>query len=59
MAIPGVDIVVGTQDRTKMLDYIEQFKQERKPINGVGNIMKIVFMKNWMFQPLLIEHVHH
>ncbi|PLS15182.1 tRNA (N(6)-L-threonylcarbamoyladenosine(37)-C(2))-methylthiotransferase MtaB [Bacillus sp. M6-12] len=40
MAIPGVDIVVGTQDRTKMLGYIEQFKQERQPINGVGNIMK-------------------
>jgi threonylcarbamoyladenosine tRNA methylthiotransferase MtaB len=40
MAIPGVDIVVGTQDRVKMLQYIEQFKQERQPINGVGNIMK-------------------
>ncbi len=40
MAIPGVDIVVGTQDRVKMLDYIEQFKRERAPINGVGNIMK-------------------
>ncbi|KMY50853.1 tRNA (N(6)-L-threonylcarbamoyladenosine(37)-C(2))-methylthiotransferase MtaB [Peribacillus loiseleuriae] len=40
MAIPGVDIVVGTQDRTKMLGYIEQYKQERQPINGVGNIMK-------------------
>lgn len=40
MAIPGVDIVVGTQDRVKMLDYIEQYKQERQPINGVGNIMK-------------------
>lgn len=40
MAIPGVDIVVGTQDRTKMLGYIEQFKTERQPINGVGNIMK-------------------
>ncbi|MBS4217100.1 tRNA (N(6)-L-threonylcarbamoyladenosine(37)-C(2))-methylthiotransferase MtaB [Bacillus sp. FJAT-49711] len=40
MAIPGVDIVVGTQDRVKMLDYIEQFKEERQPINGVGNIMK-------------------
>jgi threonylcarbamoyladenosine tRNA methylthiotransferase MtaB len=40
MAIPGVDIVVGTQDRTKMLRYIEQFKREREPINGVGNIMK-------------------
>ena len=40
MAIPGVDVVVGTQDRVKMLEYIEQFKQERQPINGVGNIMK-------------------
>ncbi len=40
MAIPGVDIVVGTQDRVKMLDYIEEFKQKREPINGVGNIMK-------------------
>lgn len=40
MAIPGVDIVVGTQDRVKMLEYIEQYKEERQPINGVGNIMK-------------------
>lgn len=40
MAIPGVDIVVGTQDRVKLLDYIEQFKVEREPINAVGNIMK-------------------
>lgn len=40
MAIPGVDVVVGTQDRVKMLDYIDQFKQERQPINAVGNIMK-------------------
>ncbi len=40
MAIPGVDVVVGTQDRIKMLEYIEQYKQERQPINGVGNIMK-------------------
>ncbi|WNF37711.1 tRNA (N(6)-L-threonylcarbamoyladenosine(37)-C(2))-methylthiotransferase MtaB [Bacillaceae bacterium IKA-2] len=38
--IPGVDIVVGTQDRTRLLEYIERFKQERLPINGVGNIMK-------------------
>lgn len=40
MAIPGVDIVVGTQDREKMLGYIEQYKTEREPINGVSNIMK-------------------
>ncbi|KOO52232.1 tRNA (N(6)-L-threonylcarbamoyladenosine(37)-C(2))-methylthiotransferase MtaB [Viridibacillus arvi] len=40
MAIPGVDIVVGTQDRTKMIGYIEQYKNERQPINAVRNIMK-------------------
>ncbi|PKG24511.1 tRNA (N(6)-L-threonylcarbamoyladenosine(37)-C(2))-methylthiotransferase MtaB [Niallia nealsonii] len=40
MAIPGVDIVVGTQDRVKMLEYIERYKEERQPINAVGNIMK-------------------
>jgi threonylcarbamoyladenosine tRNA methylthiotransferase MtaB len=39
-AIPGVDIVVGTQDREKMIPYVEQYKQTRQPINGVGNIMK-------------------
>jgi threonylcarbamoyladenosine tRNA methylthiotransferase MtaB len=40
LAIPGVDIVIGTQDRVKMLPYIEQYKKERQPINAVGNIMK-------------------
>lgn len=40
MAIDGVDIVIGTQDRTKLLDYIEEYKQNREPINAVGNIMK-------------------
>ncbi|MFJ7697510.1 tRNA (N(6)-L-threonylcarbamoyladenosine(37)-C(2))-methylthiotransferase MtaB [Lysinibacillus fusiformis] len=40
MAIPGVDIVVGTQDRTKLLGYIDQYRNERQPINAVRNIMK-------------------
>ena len=40
MAIPGVDIVVGTQDREKMLGYIDEFRVERQPINAVRNIMK-------------------
>jgi len=40
MAIPGVDIVVGTQDRTKLLGYIDQYRAERQPINSVRNIMK-------------------
>ncbi|MBO0587747.1 tRNA (N(6)-L-threonylcarbamoyladenosine(37)-C(2))-methylthiotransferase MtaB [Sporosarcina sp. E16_8] len=40
MAIPGVDIVVGTQDRTKLLGLIDEFRSERQPINAVRNIMK-------------------
>ncbi|WP_404453511.1 tRNA (N(6)-L-threonylcarbamoyladenosine(37)-C(2))-methylthiotransferase MtaB [Oceanobacillus kapialis] len=40
MEIPGVDIVVGTQDRKNMIQYIEEHKQTREPINGVTNIMK-------------------
>lgn len=39
-AIPGVDIVVGTQDRDKLLPLIGQFREERQPINAVRNIMK-------------------
>lgn len=40
LEIPGVDIVVGTQDRGKMIEYIEQYRKERQPINAVRNIMK-------------------
>lgn len=40
MSIPGVDIVVGTQDRNRLLGYIEQYRKEREPINGVNDIMK-------------------
>lgn len=38
--IPGVDIVVGTQGREKLIEYVDQIRRERKPINAVGNIMK-------------------
>jgi threonylcarbamoyladenosine tRNA methylthiotransferase MtaB len=38
--IPGVDIIVGTQGREKLIEYVEQIRKERKPINAVGNIMK-------------------
>lgn len=38
--IPGVDVVVGTQNRKKMLDYIKEHEETRKPVNGVANIMK-------------------
>jgi threonylcarbamoyladenosine tRNA methylthiotransferase MtaB len=40
MAIPGVDIVVGTQGREKLLDYVEEYQKSRQPINAVRNIMK-------------------
>ncbi|MFC2948397.1 tRNA (N(6)-L-threonylcarbamoyladenosine(37)-C(2))-methylthiotransferase MtaB [Virgibacillus sediminis] len=40
MEIPGVDIVVGTQDRKQMIQYIEEHKSTKEPINGVSNIMK-------------------
>ncbi|MEC5422209.1 tRNA (N(6)-L-threonylcarbamoyladenosine(37)-C(2))-methylthiotransferase MtaB [Virgibacillus sp. C22-A2] len=40
MEIPGVDVVVGTQDRKNMLKYIDEHQKTREPINGVSNIMK-------------------
>ncbi|TRM12748.1 tRNA (N(6)-L-threonylcarbamoyladenosine(37)-C(2))-methylthiotransferase MtaB [Lentibacillus cibarius] len=40
MEIPGVDVIVGTQNRKKMIDYIEEHQKTREPINGVSNIMK-------------------
>jgi len=38
--IPGVDIILGTQGRERLLEYVEQIKADRQPINAVGNIMK-------------------
>lgn len=40
MAIPGVDLVIGTQDRDKLMTYIEDIQTDRKPVNAVRNIMK-------------------
>ncbi len=40
MAIEGVDLVIGTQDRERLLDYVSALRQERQPINAVRNIMK-------------------
>ncbi|WP_123039798.1 tRNA (N(6)-L-threonylcarbamoyladenosine(37)-C(2))-methylthiotransferase MtaB [Cohnella candidum] len=40
MAIPGVDLVVGTQDRDKLMSFIGQIQSDRQPVNAVRNIMK-------------------
>ncbi|CAM4054696.1 tRNA (N(6)-L-threonylcarbamoyladenosine(37)-C(2))-methylthiotransferase MtaB [Cohnella lubricantis] len=40
MEIEGVDLVVGTQDRDKLMTYIGDIQRDRKPMNAVRNIMK-------------------
>lgn len=40
MAIPGVDLVVGTQDRDKLMTFIADIQNDRQPMNAVRNIMK-------------------
>ncbi len=39
-AIDGVDIVIGTQGREKLLAYVEKFQKERKQLNTVTNIIE-------------------
>ncbi|GAB6152612.1 tRNA (N(6)-L-threonylcarbamoyladenosine(37)-C(2))-methylthiotransferase MtaB [Desulfosporosinus burensis] len=38
LGIEGVDLVLGTQDRVKILEWIERVKAERKPQNAVRGI---------------------
>ncbi len=38
--IEGVDIVLGTQNRNELVNYVEQFRKNRKPIVNVENIME-------------------
>ncbi|MGO4544404.1 tRNA (N(6)-L-threonylcarbamoyladenosine(37)-C(2))-methylthiotransferase MtaB [Paenibacillus sp. 2TAB23] len=40
MAIEGVDLVIGTQDREKIMSFVDQIQGDRKPVNAVRNIMK-------------------
>lgn len=38
--IEGVDIVLGTQGRERLLEYVQNFQNERAPISNVGNIIE-------------------
>ncbi|NIK77380.1 threonylcarbamoyladenosine tRNA methylthiotransferase MtaB [Paenibacillus castaneae] len=40
MAIEGVDLVIGTQDREKIMSFVNGIQEDRKPVNAVRNIMK-------------------
>ncbi|WOO87147.1 tRNA (N(6)-L-threonylcarbamoyladenosine(37)-C(2))-methylthiotransferase MtaB [Mollicutes bacterium LVI A0039] len=39
-AIEGVDIVLGTQGREKLVEYVRNFQNERAPITNVENIIE-------------------
>ncbi|MEC0243055.1 tRNA (N(6)-L-threonylcarbamoyladenosine(37)-C(2))-methylthiotransferase MtaB [Paenibacillus dokdonensis] len=40
MDIPGVDLVIGNQDRDKIIPFVNEIREKREPINAVRNIMK-------------------
>jgi len=40
LAIPGVDLVIGTQGRGDIIELVNRVRAEREPINAVRNIMK-------------------
>ncbi|WP_166238373.1 tRNA (N(6)-L-threonylcarbamoyladenosine(37)-C(2))-methylthiotransferase MtaB [Paenibacillus turpanensis] len=40
LAIPGVDLVIGTQDRQHLMQYVSELQNQRQPVNAVRNIMK-------------------
>lgn len=40
MDIPGVDLVIGTQDRDKIIPFVQEIQETRQPVNAVRNIMK-------------------
>lgn len=44
--LPEVDIVAGTADRMKVLEYVEAFKAGNGKISAVGNIMKTHVFEN-------------
>lgn len=38
--IPGVNLIIGTRDRDRIIEYIKDIEAGRQQINVVGNIMK-------------------
>jgi len=41
MEIPGVNIVVGTDDRKSIVELVEQYKIDKSPLKHVTNIMNV------------------
>ncbi|NJJ41012.1 tRNA (N(6)-L-threonylcarbamoyladenosine(37)-C(2))-methylthiotransferase MtaB [Paenibacillus apii] len=38
--IPGVDLVIGNQDRDQIIRHVNNIRESRQPVNAVRNIMK-------------------
>ncbi|WP_036640900.1 radical SAM protein, partial [Paenibacillus durus] len=38
--IPGVDLVIGNQDRDQIIRHVNSIRESRQPVNAVRNIMK-------------------
>ena len=53
MAIEGVNIVLGTNDRNKIVEYVEEIQEESCKINAVKDIMEIS-----EFEALTIGDIH-
>ena len=54
MAIEGVDIIVGTKNRSKIVELVENYKKEKQPQNYVTEIMK-----EREFEPLTIQKLEN
>ncbi len=39
--IPGVSVVLGTNDRMNIVDYVEKAHRDRQAVNAVGDIMRV------------------
>ncbi|MBA1337156.1 MAG: tRNA t(6)A37-methylthiotransferase [Firmicutes bacterium] len=53
MAIPGVDLVVGTAEKTRIVELVERAAESTGPVNAVKDIEEIV-----EFEELELEYMH-
>lgn len=40
-SIPGVNLIIGTNERSKVVEYVKQLEKDKGRLNVVGDIMKI------------------
>ncbi len=55
MAIEGVNIIVGTKNRSQIVELVENYKKKKQPQNCVSEIMK----EKSLFEPLSIQKLEN